>query len=135
MTSNVANLQDQSIDFYDKYLNWKTSVTDIENLARKKELALLLVEQSHCYLNFYKYKQAKQCIKRALDLLDLKIKLTGRLGRRTKYQEFDIAQLVLDVENREVKVISKAPTSNEAPTSDLAEEVLAEEEEKNFQNV
>jgi len=59
MTSNVANLQDQSIDFYDKYLNWKTSVTDMENLASKKELALLLVEQSHCYLNFYKYKQAK----------------------------------------------------------------------------
>jgi len=65
----------------------------------------------------------------------LKIKLTGRLGRRTKYQEFDIAQLVLDVENREVKVISKTPTSSEAPTSDLAEEVPEEEEEKNSQNV
>jgi hypothetical protein len=104
-------------------------------LDSKKELAILLIEQSHCYLNFYKYKQGKQCIKRALELLDLKIKLTGRLGRRTKYQDFDIAQLVLDVENREVKVVTKEPTSSEAPTSDLAEEVPAEEEEKISQNV
>lgn len=40
-----------------------------------------------------------------MNLLNLNLKLTGRLGRRTKYQEFDIAQLVLDVENREVQVI------------------------------
>ena len=38
--------------------------------------------------------------------MELNVKLTGRLGRRTKFQEFDIAQLVLDVSNREVKVIS-----------------------------
>jgi hypothetical protein len=52
---------------------------------------MLLVEQSHCYLNFYKYKQAKRCIKRALELLELNIKLTGRLGKMTKYQTFDVA--------------------------------------------
>ena len=39
-----------------------------------------------------------------MNLAGLSLKLTGRLGRRTKYQVFDIAQLVLDVENREVKV-------------------------------
>ncbi len=72
------------------------------SLVQKKELAMLLIEQSHCYLNFYKYKQAKRCIKRALEVLELNIKLTGRLGRRTKYQEFDVAQLVLDIQNREV---------------------------------
>lgn len=63
---------------------------------------MLLIEQSHCYLNFYKYKQAKKCIKRALELLELNITLTGRLGKMTKYQTFDVAQLVLDVSNREV---------------------------------
>lgn len=70
---------------------------------------MILIEQSHCYLNFYKYKDAKKCIKEALKLLELNIKLTGRMGRRTKFQEFDIAQLVLDVSNREVKVIAPKP--------------------------
>jgi len=53
-------------------------------------------------------------------LLELNIKLTGRLGRRTKYQTFDVAQLVLDVSNREVKVVAG---TDEAP-------VVEEEEEK-----
>jgi hypothetical protein len=138
MTSNVSHLQDKSLDYYDRYLSWKTTTsTDLSDLPSKRDLALLLVEQSHCYLNFYKYNQAKVCIKRALELLDLKIKLTGRLGRRTKYQDFDIAQLVLDVENREVKVLPKVETS-EAPVA-LSEQAGEgdgeEEEEKNEQNV
>ena len=40
-----------------------------------------------------------------MKLVGLSLKLTGRLGRRTKYQVFDVAQLVLDVENREVQVV------------------------------
>ena len=40
-----------------------------------------------------------------MKLLNLNLKLTGKLGRRTKYQEFDIAQLVLDIENRDVQLI------------------------------
>lgn len=55
-----------------------------------------------------------------MELLDLKINLTGRLGRRTKYQDFDIAQLVLNVENREVQVI--APATAEAPVLEEPEE-------------
>ncbi len=42
-----------------------------------------------------------------MSILGLSLKLTGRLGRRTKYQEFDIAQLVLDIDNRSVKVVEK----------------------------
>jgi hypothetical protein len=91
MTSNVTHLKDKSLDYYEKYLSWLESSTDMTDLQSKKRLALMLTEQSHCYLNFYKYKQAKNCIKRALSLLELNVKLTGRLGRRTKYQEFDIA--------------------------------------------
>jgi hypothetical protein len=86
---------------------------------------MLLIEQSHCYLNFYKYKQAKRCIKRALELLELNIKLTGRLGKMTKYQTFDVAQLVLDVSNREVQIIPK-------PEAPPVEEEKKEGEEPEF---
>lgn len=37
--------------------------------------------------------------------MELNIKLTGKMGRRTKYQQFDVAQLVLNVENREVTIV------------------------------
>ena len=63
----------------------------MSEINNKKKVAVLLVEQSYCYLNFYKYKKSKKCLKEAMKLLGLNLKLTGRLGRRTKYQEFDIA--------------------------------------------
>ena len=90
MTSNVAHLQDKSLDFYEKYIKLRDQQLG-ESAEDKKEFALLLVEHSHCLLAFYKYKQAKQALKRALSLLGLNLKLTGKLGRRTKFQEFDIA--------------------------------------------
>lgn len=82
---------------------------------------MLLIEQSHCYLNFYKYKQAKKCIKRALELLELNITLTGRLGKMTKYQTFDVAQLVLDVSNREVQIIPQPAKVEEVKAGDEGE--------------
>lgn len=103
LTSSVVHLKDNSLNFYEEHIE-KLKARGIETTEAKEALALLLVEQSYCYLNFYKYKKAKACIKEAMGHAGLSLKLTGRLGRRTKYQVFDIAQLVLDVENREVKV-------------------------------
>lgn len=87
MTSNISHLQDLSIALYEKYIAYVSENTEMMD---KKTLAMLLVEQGNCYINFYKYKQAKKCIKQALKLLDLNIKLTGRLGKRTKYQLNDV---------------------------------------------
>lgn len=78
------------------------TTTEEQKQELKQRFVNLLIEASHCYLNFYKYKECKRCINKSKQLLNLNFKLTGRLGRRTKYQEFDIAQLVLDIENREV---------------------------------
>lgn len=90
----------------------------MDDLASKRALSLILIEQAQCLLSFYQYKPAKQAIKRALALLNLNVKLTGRLGRRTKFQEFDIAQLVLDVQTREVTVVAR----QEVPDLQVEEE-------------
>ena len=73
------HLKDNSITFYESYIN------KIRESADLKVLVPLLIEQSYCYLNFYKYKEAKKCIKESMKLLNLNLKLTGKLGRRTKY--------------------------------------------------
>lgn len=141
------------MSYYKKYLThfeaeYKSKMTDLtvsesEKQSLKQRFVHLLIEASHCYLNFYKYKECKRCINKSKELLNLNFKLTGRLGRRTKYQEFDIAQLVLDIENREVQVIKKEPEFNEAVQKsaygdtdgvDPDTEVNLEEERKN-QNI
>eukprot|EP00347_Sterkiella_histriomuscorum_P015302 403357539 len=121
LTSSVVHLKDKSLKYYESYINEfeqyyqsqaAVSSDDVRNSLKKKYVNLL-IEQSYCYLNFYKYKHSKTCIKKAMTILNLNLKLTGRLGRRTKYQEFDIAQLVLDVDNREVQII-EAPQVEES---------------------
>ena len=126
MTSNVAHLQDKSLDFYDKYTILREKQLG-ESPEEKRDFAMLLVEHSHCLLAFYKYKQAKKALKRALSLLGLNLKLTGKLGRRTKFQEFDIAQLVLDLKNRQVEVIAKPGVTDE----DFVTEEIKEGEVQN----
>jgi len=37
-------------------------------------------------------------------MLGLNIDLTGQMGRRTKYQHYDVAQLVLDITTKTVKI-------------------------------
>lgn len=99
LTSSVVHLKDNSLILFEEVVQHLETIN-----LNSNDLAMILVEQSYCQLNFYKYKKAKKSIKRAKEILNLNFSLTGKLGRRTKYQEFDIAQLVLDVKSREVKV-------------------------------
>jgi len=70
----------------------------------KDLLCRLLCEQSYCLLHFYKYEKAEACLKEAQELIDLKIEFQGKLGRRTRYQTFDICHLTLDFESRQAKL-------------------------------
>lgn len=95
LTSNACFLQDKSIEYYQKYLE----INDIEDKVTK---AYLWIEYSNCLLTFYKYSRAEEALENARELIGLRLKLTGKLGKRTKYQSFDIPQLVLNIESESV---------------------------------
>lgn len=96
LTSNVCYLQDRSIELYKDYLE----TMEIDNKIIK---AYLWIEYSNCCLTFYKYSRAEKALETARGLLGVKLNLTGKLGKRTKYQTFDIPQLVLNIETESVE--------------------------------
>lgn len=50
----------------------------------------------HALTFYYKYKEAEIILELCKTLANISLEYTGKLGRRTKYQSFDTAQLVMN---------------------------------------
>lgn len=67
------------------------------------------IEQAQLYILYRVSSKAEAHIRVACDILGLQYNLVGKLGKRTKYQERDLAQLALEVALVERENIERPP--------------------------
>ncbi len=58
-----------------------------------------MLEYSFALTFYYKYEAGNKALEMAKIASGVQIQYTGVMGRRTKYQSFDTAQLVMNVKN------------------------------------
>ncbi len=76
LSGNTLSLQTKVLDNYAKALQGYTGTAN---------LGELYIEYSRCLLCFYKYNECEEALNKARDIMKLSVKLTGKMGRRSKY--------------------------------------------------
>jgi len=83
---------------------------------------LLKLEKSFICLRYYRYKECQTLIEDAKNLFGLSINLTGRLGRKTKFQDFDVPVLVIESNSSTLEkakeLVAELPINNIKLTND-----------------
>ncbi|KAJ8359599.1 hypothetical protein SKAU_G00161240 [Synaphobranchus kaupii] len=78
------------------------------------------LECGYTCLTYYEYRPAKEHFQQAQELSRLDINVTGALGKRTRYQDSFLAQLILDVRRKEgVPLLEASVTPAPSPRESL----------------
>lgn len=90
---------------------------ELFNNITQRNLAIQLhLECSYTCLTYYEYRRAKQHLQMAQNLTGLDVNMTGALGKRTRFQENFLAQLILDVKRKEDSPVPKSQSPSLSPT-------------------
>uniref|UniRef100_A0A3Q3WKP9 Tetratricopeptide repeat protein 27 n=1 Tax=Mola mola TaxID=94237 RepID=A0A3Q3WKP9_MOLML len=80
----------------DEVVKCQTWLSEQRNLAVQFHL-----ECTYLSLTYYDYRPAKEHIRRAQELSGLSVNMTGALGKRTRFQQKHLAQLILEVKKEQ----------------------------------
>ncbi|XP_032409683.1 tetratricopeptide repeat protein 27 [Xiphophorus hellerii] len=95
----------------DRVLKCQSALSDQRSLAIQFHL-----ECAYISLTYYEYGSSKEHINTAKELSGLHINMTGALGKRTRFQEKFLAQLLLEVKRQEGKEEADQRVSETSPT-------------------
>ncbi|XP_044146119.1 tetratricopeptide repeat protein 27 [Bufo gargarizans] len=116
-------LEERSPELFSIAQTSMDGVPKIEDLFLEKGgqdlLVQLHLECGYVCLYFYEYKKAKEHLNRARNVAKLQVNLTGALGKRTRFQENDLAQLVLDVQREGDSLLRNGLTPAPTPVDNL----------------
>ncbi|KAF1760788.1 hypothetical protein GCK72_009038 [Caenorhabditis remanei] len=106
----------------------KTLIAESDPSFSSDEKCEILLEMAAVHYQFFEYDKADELIKKASDECNLNIDLTGMMGKRTRFQQKTIAQLVLVHKDHSISVGPQLPPDTDIPQScNLNDDTLLEE--------